>query len=334
MADFPAVPAGFTARPLHTDDIPAVAALLVAAEPLDDTGEFPEADDVSEWWAGWEIDLARDGLAVRDADGALAGYAVVFAGSGVRDAFRVTLEGRVHPDRRGVGIGAALLDWQLARGAELHAERHPDVPARPVAGVFGTQPHLERLARRRGLTAERWYRTMARELAGGLPDLRPVPGVAFVPFTPDRDDEVRRAHNTAFTQHHGSTERDEAAWQKLFTGQRSFRPDLSVVAVEDGVVLGYALAYVYESDTKARGYREVVLGQIGVLPAARGRGIASSAIAAALRTAAGADCRTAVLDVDSDNVTGALRLYEGLGFETVRTQVSWARALPAVAASG
>jgi mycothiol synthase len=43
--------------------------------------------------------------------------------------------------------------------------------------------------------------------------------------------------------------------------------------------------------------------------------------------AAGSDCQTAGLQVDSDNVTGALRLYEGLGFTTRRTQVSWARAL-------
>ncbi|MGQ4819407.1 hypothetical protein ACQ1ZK_20185, partial [Enterococcus faecium] len=84
------------------------------------------------------------------------------------------------------------------------------------------------------------------------------------PFSWDRDDEVRRAHNAAFTQHHGSSERDPAAGRALFTGQRAFRPDLSVLAVEAGVVQGYVLSYVFESDTAARGYREVGLGQIGV----------------------------------------------------------------------
>jgi ribosomal protein S18 acetylase RimI-like enzyme len=164
-----------------------------------------------------------------------------------------------------------------------------------------------------------------------LPEARDVPGIDLVPFDWDRDDEVRRAHNAAFTRHHGSSERDPAAWQSLFTGQRSFRADLSRLAVEDGVLVGYVLAYVFEADTAARGSREVSLGQVGVLPPARGRGVASALIAEVLRAAAQHDCRTAGLGVDTDNVTGALRLYERLGFRTVRTRVSWTLDLPPVA---
>ena len=330
MPALPAVPDGFVARPLRTGDISAVADLLVAAEPLDDSGEFPDADDVADEWTGWGVDPVRDGIAVCDADGALAGFAVVFASATFRDVFRINLDGRVHPAARGRGIGAALLDWELARAAEVHADRHPEAPARLVARALGTQPELERLLARRGLAAERWYRAMERQLTG-LPEPRPVPGVQLVPFTWDRDEEVRHAHNAAFTAHHGSSERDPASWQALFTGQRSFRPDLSVLAVEDGAVQGYVLAYVHESDARARGYREVVLGQIGVLPTARGRGIAAATILEALRKAAEDGCRTSGLDVDSDNVTGALRLYERLGFEMVRTRVAWSVVRPPMA---
>jgi GNAT superfamily N-acetyltransferase len=63
-------------------------------------------------------------------------------------------------------------------------------------------------------------------------------------------------------------------------------------------------------------------------PSARGRGVASALIATALRAGAADGCVTAGLDVDSDNVTGALRLYERLGFTTTRTQVSWSLDLP------
>ncbi|MCF6508733.1 GNAT family N-acetyltransferase [Blastococcus sp. MG754426] len=331
MPALPAVPDGLTVRPLRPGDAPAVAGLLVAAEALDDTGEFPDADDVAEEWTGWGVDAARDGVAVTDADGALVAYVVVSASPTFRDAYRIHLDGRVHPDRRGRGIGTALLGWEHARGAEVHAERHPEVEARLVVGVPGTQPRLERLVERRGFAAERWYRTMERRLTD-LPDGREVPGVEVVPFSWDRDDEVRRAHNAAFTEHHGSSERDAGSWQRLFTGSRAFRPDLSVLAVADGAVAGYVLGYVYEADTRARGYREVVLGQIGVLPGARGRGLASAMIGSSLRAAAAHDCRVAALDVDSDNVTGALRLYESLGFSTVRTRVAWSLSLPPVAA--
>jgi mycothiol synthase len=324
----PTFPAGVTTRPLNADDVDAVAALLAAAEKVDDTGEHLDADDLTEWWVNDLVDLSRDGLAVVDDDGAVVGYGTVIAPPTFRDAFGVYLEGRIHPERRGRGLGRALLAWQLARGAAVHAERHPEAPARLSVSVPATMPALETLARWEGMAAVRWYRLMERAL-DDLPEVPEVPGVQLVPFDWERDDEVRRAHNAAFTRHHGSSERDPESWQFMFTGQRAFRPDLSVLAVEDGAVVAYALVYVYESDTRATGVRQAHFGQIGTLPAARGRGLATAAIAASLRGAAASDCRTAGLQVDSDNVTGALRLYEGLGFGTRRTHVSWTRELPA-----
>jgi mycothiol synthase len=326
----PALPDGLTARPLSADDVAAVAALLAAAEQVDHTGEYPDAEDIAEWWQGWGLDPGRDGLAVSDPAGVVVGYATVMAPRTFRRKLPLYLEGRVRPHVRGRGIGRALLAWQLDRGTALHAERDPGAPGALTVEVPGTMQSLEALVRRAGLGAERWYREMQRPLTD-LPEVRPVPGVELVPFTEDRDDEVRRAHNAAFTQHHGSAERGPEAWQALFTGQRSFRPDLSRLAVEDGAVGGYVLAYVYEADTAARGTREVVLGQIGVLRPARGRGVATALIAEVLRTAVQHHCQSAGLGVDTDNVTGALRLYEGLGFRTVRTRVSWALDLPPVA---
>jgi mycothiol synthase len=285
---------------------------------------------MSDWWANWKADLERDGLAVSDGTGLLIGYATATASPTFRGAFPVYLEGRVRPDHRQRGLGRALMSWLLDRGAELHVERAPTAPAQLVVSVPERMTALEGLARRAGLQPERWYRDMERPLTE-LPPVRPAPGIELVPYTPDRDDEVRRAHNAAFTEHHGSSERDPETWQSLFTGQRAFRPDLSVLAVEDDVVLGYLLAYVYEADTLATGERRADFGQIGVLPHARGRGLASAVIAAALHAAAEHDCQGASLQVDSDNVTGALRLYEKLGFRTSRTRVTWSLDLPPAA---
>ncbi len=97
MADLPAFPEGFTARPLHADDAAAVAAVLAAAEPVDDTGEYPDATDMADWWTNWNADLDRDGVAVCDATGLLIGYATATASPTFRDAFAVYLEGRVRP---------------------------------------------------------------------------------------------------------------------------------------------------------------------------------------------------------------------------------------------
>jgi mycothiol synthase len=313
---------------MSDDDAAPVAAVLTAAEQVDKTSEHFSAEDLTEWWNGWQADVSRDGIAVCDATGLVVGYAIAFAPPSFRDTYRVYLEGRVRPDVRNQAIGRALLDWQLQRGTELHAERWPKAPARLVVTVPDTMPGLEGLVRRAGLTAERWFRDMERSL-DDLPELHPVPGVEFVPFAWDRDDEVRRAHNVAFAEHFGSSERDPESWTALFTGQRAFRPDLSVLAIEGDAVAAYLLAYVYEADTAATGRQEIYLGQIGVLPHARGRGLASAVITEALWAAAKDGCVGASLGVDSENVTGAMRLYEKLGFTAVRTSVAWSRPLPA-----
>jgi mycothiol synthase len=332
VADFPALPDGLTVRPLAAGDVVAASALLEAAEQLDDTGEHWGPDDLTEWWVNDLFDLGRDSLAVTSADGELVAWATVLALPTFRDAFRITLEARVHPTWRDHGIGRALLAWQLERGREVHAERHPASPAVLAVEVYTSMPSLEGLVRRAGLTEERWYFVMERRLTD-LPAVPAVEGVEVVPFSWDRDDEVRRTHNAAFTEHHGSAERDETTWRTLFTGQRGFRPELSSLAVADGAVVAYSLGYVFEADTAANGYETVDLGQIGVLPSARGRGLARATIASVLRAAAERGFRNAALQVDSENVTGALGLYEGLGFTKHRTQIQWALSLPPVGAA-
>jgi mycothiol synthase len=329
VTDLPPVPAGLTARPLTLADIDAVAALLAAAEPGDDTGEHWDAEDLAGEWDNDLVDLAEDGLAV-SAGPDLVGWATAIAPPTFRDAFGVYLDGRVHPAHRGRGVGRALLAWQLARGAEVHARRHPEAPARLTVPVPTTMPSLERLVRRAGLTADRRYLSMEREL-DPLPAAPAVEEVDLVPFTWDRDDEVRRAHNTAFAAHHGSSERDVASWQVMFTGRPGFRPELSTLAVADGAVVAYALVYVFESDTRGTGRRSAYFGQIGALPQVRGRGLATAAITSSLRAAARHGCALASLTVDSENGAGAVGLYERLGFRVVRERVSWSRRIPPAA---
>lgn len=331
MADPTALPEGLTVRPLTSDDVTDAAALMAAAETVDDTGEHWGPDDLAEWWVNDLVDLERDSLAVRTTDGELVAWATALALPTFRDAFRIVLEGRVHPAWRDRGLGRALLAWQLERGRKVHAERHPGSPAVLAVPAYTSMSSLEGLLRRAGLTQERWYFAMRRPLTD-LPPVPAVEGVELVPFSQDRDDEVRRAHNAAFTEHHGSAERDEATWRTFFTGQRAFRPELSALAVADGAVVAYSLAYVFDADTAVNGYETVDLGQIGVLPSARGRGLAKATIAAVLRAAAKRGFRNATLQVDSENVSGALPLYEGLGFTRRRTQSAWEQPLPPVAA--
>ena len=153
-----------------------------------------------------------------------------------RDAFGVYLEGRVRPDRRGRGIGRALLAWQLDRGAEIHAERHPEAP-RPAdrRRCTPTMPSLEALLRRAGLEQLRWFLHMERPLtdAAGRAAGRRRRRSCRSPGTGTTRCGGRTTPRSPSTTAPASGTR--TSWQVMFTGQRAFRPDLSVLALADGV---------------------------------------------------------------------------------------------------
>ena len=82
------------------------------------------------------------------------------------------------------------------------------------------------------------------------------------------------------------------------------------------------IAHVYDACTLASGRRGPYLATIGVTRPARGRGIASALIRRSLAAAQADGCTAATLHEDADATTGALTLYEHLGFTTRSTSVT------------
>ena len=73
---------------------------------------------------------------------------------------------------------------------------------------------------------------------------------------------------------------------------------------------GYQLASHDPDGAVSRGYSEGYTDLLGVRREYRGRGIAQALLADAMRRFAAAGMDRASLDVDSENPTGALALYE------------------------
>jgi ribosomal protein S18 acetylase RimI-like enzyme len=71
----------------------------------------------------------------------------------------------------------------------------------------------------------------------------------------------------------------------------------------------------WEAYEQATGRREAYVAKVGVLEEHRGRGIAGALLSHCLRQYAEAGYDEASLDVDSENPTGALGVYQRAGFE-------------------
>lgn len=316
-----------TRRPLRRADVAQCVEVLAAAEVVDRTGENLDAADVARELDHPGVDLHRDSLAVLDGD-RLVAFGVVVGTAQPRDVHHVRLWGEVHPQWRRRGIGRELLAWQLDRGAALHGERHPSRAAQLELWVADHVPGAVAVARDAGLAPVRHWFDMECDLAGEPAEPMPSP-LPLVPYDPALDEAVRVARNGAFADHYGSAERGADEWRQYFTGDPAYRPDLSLLALDGEAVAGCLLTYVYPADTAATGIMEAWVGTVGVRREYRGRGVATALLADGLRRFQEAGCARAGLGVDSVNPTGAVGLYERLGFRTVRTTTTWAQQLPA-----
>ena len=102
------------------------------------------------------------------------------------------------------------------------------------------------------------------------------PDLTLAGFDWAHDDAVRRAHNEAFATHWGSSQRSPEEWQRWFTGDRHFRPDLSFVVLDGDEVAAYALCHRYPEEDELHGYTSGWLGQLGTRAPWRGRGLGTA----------------------------------------------------------
>lgn len=316
-------PAGIVARPIDKSDVDSWVALLAAVERVDDDGENDDADDLLEELADPKVDPALDTLGLWDGD-ELVGYTKLSTRPGAVEVDRVWIEGRIHPSWRRRGLGRRLLEWGCARAAAAHAERNPDVPGACMAGANSENVGAAALYVDAGFAPARYFSSMKRELAKPVPTAEPPDRLEVRAFDARWDEATRVAHNEAFRDHWGSRPRDAEDWRARVSGSRSFRAPLSRLALDGDQVAGYVLGYEHTAET---GVRELWIGQVGTRRPYRGRGVARALLAQVLAAAAEAGCQRIALGVDAENPTGALGLYERLGFVVRRTFANYARGM-------
>lgn len=310
-------------RPITRADAAAVAQVLAAAETVDRTEEHVNVADLLEEMDNPMIDLATD-WTVAEVEGRLVGHSGLTPRAVVDGTVRVGIEGAVHPEHRRRGIGTALLDRMVARARAYAEERG----ARPV--LVGTAPSdvpdVETLFARHGMIPHRWQFVMTADLAqvGTTPPELP-PGYTLSTWEDLDAEEIRLAHNRAFVDHPGWTPWSWEMWDQWVTSARSTRPALSLVArAEDGAIAAYVQTAEYDAVQEATGIREAFVGKVGTVPEHRRRGLADVLLRTALHRYRAAGYERAALDVDSENPTGALGLYERAGFRTDRRWTNYA----------
>jgi mycothiol synthase len=265
------------------------------------------AEELREWWRVDEASLEHDAwIAVRN--GEIVAYV---RARRERDLANLEDESCVHPDARGQGLGWELLDlaeaWARERGLRrLHAH---------VVNEDG-----RRLLEDRGHELVRYFWRMEIELAEPPAEPEAPEEFEIRGYRPGDDDVGLHAmHQESFAEHWEFTPEPFGRWLSWRTGRSDYAPELWRVALAGDDVVGAALCF---------GERNLgwVL-DLAVAPRARRHGLGLALLRSGFRTLAERGHTHVGLEVDSENESGATRLYERAGMRVTRRYATYEKRL-------
>jgi mycothiol synthase len=234
-----------------------------------------------------------------------------------------------HPDARRRGYGRRLLTWAEARARESVADGSGGSPTLPHflnGGVDRSKPEQIRFAEQAGYLPVRYGFVMRRSLGEPIPDV-PLPARLEVrPVAPEQHRAIWEADSEAFKDHFESPVRDEADFAQFYD-----HPEVDTsmwqVAWDGDQVAGSVLNGIYAHENAELGLEIGWLDHVSVRRPWRRQGLASALIARSLVVLRDRGMAIAALGVDAENPTGALGVYERLGFAPHQTWVTYRKPL-------
>ena len=312
MTDLPSPPEtpSLTWRPATPGDAAAIVQLQDACFEVDQTYREVESE-IIERFEDVDVDPERDSLlGVRD-DGSVVASVWSYVPTTAATLWRAFADIHVLPDLR-ADLDGFTVDWWEARSRQRLAERPDDLPKVLWFGVYAHRTEQIAVLEGKGYEIRRYYDELIRDLsqpieAGAVPK-----GIELVPADDARPGDELYVHNESFRDHWGSQPFTEERWRQFHN--EFYLPEASFVAYDEGEPVGHVFSTKYPHDFADRGFTHSWVESLGVVPSHRRRGIASALLAAALQSFIDDGMEYAVLDVDSENPTGAYGLYERLGF--------------------
>lgn len=319
------LPPGYSARPLDLHEVDGyvdgpdvdLAYAVVAAA---DRGVIEVADCTRE--------SVRSDLTNPDA--MLAEHRLVFAPSGEPAGLLIIEKDppakTVFADSYAVPAhGTALLPSLVSMGVAAASRLHEGPGWRLEAGAFAQDEVYIDILEQAGFSEIRrfWHMLIGLDPAH-TPEPTAPTGVRIT-IAESEDDRrlLHRIDEVAFAEHFGFVPHPFDEWILWFSDRRDARPDQWWIAWLDDEPVGLCML----DDSRAdRGAGHVRI--LGVIPEARGRGIASWLLQTAFARAAEEGRTSMTLSVDSDNTTGATALYERAGMRPERVIVLFRRPLP------
>jgi ribosomal protein S18 acetylase RimI-like enzyme len=317
LPDAPAIP-GLTFRGFRGEaDLPLMLAVIHGSKDADGIQRSETLADITNNYRHLvNCDPTRDVLFAA-VDGQVVGYNRVFWEQ-LEDKTRIyNLFGFLLPQWRRQGIGAAMLHHAERRLREI-AAGHPRDGGRFVQSFAAdTEKGAWTLLESQGYRPIRYEFDLRRDLAEPFPEAPMPEGLEVRPVEAAHVWTIFDAMNEAFRDHwsYRQESRDEfEGWMNSPT----YNPRLWKVAWDGDQVAGMVLGFLNETENieynRKRGYTEGICTRRPW----RKRGLARSLIVQSMKMFKEMGMTETAHGVDAQNLSGALRLYESVGYRQIK----------------
>jgi mycothiol synthase len=294
-------------RPTNQNDLEAVVELAKACFQVDGGLFFLfELDAVK---SRYFPDRSSRSIGAFLPDGRLAACSSVYL-DGDPGKQRAKMTGQVRSELRNRGIGTYLMRWSQAQARDLLAGVAEAPGVMQVATETLTES-ADRLYLAHGFESVFEELVMRRDLHLSLPDHPLPPDVAITHWQPDLAEQFFQAYHASFRERPGFPGYSPDEWIAQMA-ENDHKPEWTLLASVDGAPVGFVIGYLELSSAPPGGY----IGQIGIVPAQRRRGLASALLVETMRRMQAAGVVSAQLTVHVNN-PGAIRAYSMLGFTAI-----------------
>ena len=319
-----------TIRNYRREDLPALVTLINEADAHDKMERSTTLEEL-EHEMGFPTVSPETDCFLAWTDNRVVGYTDMYVQKGepkMDKEVAVYCWGVVHPQWRRRGVGQRLLEAAYRRGEECLPEI--EVPTvRFNCNTRDTEHDRKALYEGFGMRPARYMVNLARPVNGNLPQVTMPEGYRLRPFDPERDAEtVWRVDNAAFRDHWGHAESKLEEFLHVIK-MPHMRPELWFLAEEEasGKVVGLGLNTIDPDWIAQTGRQEGYLETLAVLREHREQGLGRALISKSLQVLRDEGMEAVHLHADSENLTGAMRLYEGVGFKVRKRYVAYRRTM-------
>jgi ribosomal protein S18 acetylase RimI-like enzyme len=236
--------------------------------------------------------------------------------------------GFLHPDWRHQGIGAAMWEAGEKRVSSIAAGHLAEMPKFLQVEPFETEKDLIALLESRGYQPARYEIHMVRDLSEPFPEAPMPPGLEVRPVKPEHYRHIFDASNEAFRDHWGTRDESEEEYKSQLESPE-FRPELWKVAWDGDQMASVIHNFVDEKENaeyqRKRGYTEGICTRRPW----RKMGLARSLLVQSMQMFKEMGMTETALGADSQNISGAVRLYESVGYRKVKMQILYRKAVDA-----